>query len=84
MDETYVGGKRENVPKHKREELTGRESVGKAVVVEIRDRDSIRVDPAPMPGVNQESASEMVGREVSSEATVLYWREQQIEPAGRS
>lgn len=36
VDETYVGGKRKNVPKHKREEMKGRGSVGKTTVVGAR------------------------------------------------
>ncbi len=70
MDETYIGGKRKNMPKHKREELTGRGPVGKAAVVGIKDRDSNKVAAAPMASVNQESVGEMVGAEVSAEAKV--------------
>lgn len=38
MDETYMGGKRANMPKAKREELTGRGAVGKAAIVGSKDR----------------------------------------------
>ena len=37
-DETYIGGKRENMPKAKRKRLTGRGPVGKAVVAGAKDR----------------------------------------------
>ena len=42
-DETYIGGKRKNMPKSKRKELTGRGAVGKAIVVGAKDRDSNQV-----------------------------------------
>ena len=37
-DETYFGGRRANMPKSKREELTGRGAVGKTAVVGVKDR----------------------------------------------
>ncbi len=40
VDETYFGGKRKNMPKHKREQLTGRRAVGKTAVVGARDRET--------------------------------------------
>ena len=42
-DETYIGGKRKNMPKSKRAALTGRGAVGKAVVVGTKDRETNRV-----------------------------------------
>jgi len=38
VDETYMGGKRKNMPKAKRKELTGRGPVGKTPVVGMKDR----------------------------------------------
>ena len=38
VDETYIGGKRRNMPKNKRAHLTGRGAVGKAIVVGAKDR----------------------------------------------
>ena len=43
VDETYVGGKRRNMPNRKRKELTGRGAVGKTAVVGAKDRASNRV-----------------------------------------
>ncbi len=70
IDETYIGGKRKNMAKSKRKELTGRGAVGKDTVVGIKDRESNRVAAAPMPSVNQESVGEMVDGKVSTEAIV--------------
>ena len=43
VDETYVGGKRRNMPKSKRKELTGRGRVGKTAVVGAKDRETNQV-----------------------------------------
>ena len=42
-DETYIGGKRKNMPKSKRAKLTGRGAVGKEAVVGVKDRATNRV-----------------------------------------
>ena len=42
-DETYMGGKRKNMSKAKRAELTGRGAVGKAAVVGTKDRETGKV-----------------------------------------
>ena len=42
-DETYMGGRRKNMPKSKRQGLTGRGAVGKAAVVGAKDRTTKRV-----------------------------------------
>ena len=42
-DETYIGGKRKNMPKSKRAKLTGRGAVGKAIVIGAKDRETNRV-----------------------------------------
>jgi transposase-like protein len=42
-DETYIGGKRKNMPKSKRAKLTGRGAVGKAIVVGAKDREANKV-----------------------------------------
>ena len=48
-DETYIGGKRKNMPNSKRKALTGRGSVGKTAVVGTKDRASNRVAAKPVP-----------------------------------
>ena len=43
VDETYMGGKRKNMPKAKRKQLQGRGPVGKTAVVGAKDRESNQV-----------------------------------------
>ncbi len=43
VDETYMGGKRKNMPNSARKELTGRGSVGKTAVVGAKDRATNKV-----------------------------------------
>ncbi len=39
-DETYMGGKRKNMPKSKRDDMTGRGAVGKEIVAGVKDRET--------------------------------------------
>ena len=48
VDETYVGGKRKNMPNAKRKTLTGRGAVGKTAVVGAKDRATNRVSARPV------------------------------------
>ena len=43
IDETYVGGKRENMPKSKRVKMTGRGTKGKSIVIGAKDRETNKV-----------------------------------------
>ena len=43
VDETYIGGKRKNMPKSKRKVLSGRGAVGKTAVVGAKDRATNKV-----------------------------------------
>ena len=43
VDETYLGGKRKNMPRKKRDQMEGRGAVGKTAVVGIKDRETNRV-----------------------------------------
>ncbi len=43
IDETYMGGKRKNMPKAKRKHLSGRGPVGKTAVIGAKDRTTNRV-----------------------------------------
>ena len=51
-DETYIGGKRKNMPKAKRAALTGRGAVGKTAVVGAKDRASNKVAARPVPATD--------------------------------
>ena len=51
-DETYIGGKRKNMPKSKRAELTGRGAAGKAIVVGTKDRDTNRITARSVEGTD--------------------------------
>ena len=42
-DETYMGGKRKNMPKAKRKQMTGRGTVGKSIVAGAKDRETNEV-----------------------------------------
>ena len=53
VDETYLGGKRWNMSKTKREKLTGRGPVGKTTVVSARDRKTNRVVAGPVQSVDR-------------------------------
>ena len=52
VDETYVGGKRKNMPKAKRETLEGRGAVGKVAVAGAKDRATKRVSAATVPATD--------------------------------
>ena len=43
VDETYMGGRRKNMPKSKREKMSGRGPVGKTAVVGAKDRETNQV-----------------------------------------
>lgn len=52
IDETDMGGKRKNMPKAKREGLTGRGAVGKAAIAGAKDRTTKRVSAAVIPATD--------------------------------
>ena len=52
VDETYVGGKRKNMPKAKRASLEGRGAVGKVAVAGAKDRATKRVSAATVPATD--------------------------------
>lgn len=69
-DETYIGGKRKNMPKAKRKELTGRGAVGKAAVVGVKDRETKRVAARHVEGTDAEHLAGHVVDNVGAGATV--------------
>ena len=71
VDETYIGGKRKNMPKAKREEMTGRGPVGKAVVAGAKDRKTNRVFASTIPDTKAKTLQWFVSDNVAPGATVF-------------
>ena len=70
VDETYVGGKRKNMPNKKRRGLTGRGSVGKTAVVGMKDRNTKRVIAQPVPTTDAKTLQDFVTDRTVKDATV--------------
>lgn len=71
VDETYVGGKRKNMPTHKRNELTGRGTVGKTAVVGAKDRATRRVSAKVVDSTDRATLHGFVG-ETAQPGTKVY------------
>ena len=69
-DETYIGGKRKNMPNHKRKELTGRGAVGKTAIVGTKDRASNKVAARPLPATSSPHTAGFVAEHTKIGATV--------------
>ena len=69
-DETAVGGKRKNMPKAKRKELTGRGSVSKAIVAGVKDRPSKQVSAAVVEKTDSATLQKFVTDRTEGTATV--------------
>ena len=70
VDETYIGGKRKNMPKHKRESMTGRGPVGKAAVAGAKDRASNQVNARVVHTTDSETLQKFVADNANPGATV--------------
>ena len=70
VDETYIGGKRKNMPKAKRAKLTGRGAVGKTAVAGIKDRASNQVVARVVPNVKSETMSRFIMEHVQDGAKI--------------
>ena len=70
VDETYIGGKRKNMPKSKRETLTGRGSVGKVAVAGAKDRASNLVNAHVVHKTDAETLQSFVADNSDPSATV--------------
>ncbi len=70
VDETYVGGKRKNMPKSKREKLTGRGTVGKVAVAGVKDRRTKKVSAAVVSRTDSETLHGFIRQRVRRGATV--------------
>ena len=69
-DETYIGGKRKNMPRSKRKALTGRGPVGKAVVAGAKDRDSNRIAARSVQATDAPTLQGFVGEHAALGAKV--------------
>ena len=70
VDETYVGGRRKNMSKSKRSQLTGRGPSGKTAVVGAKDRRSNRVSAKVVNDTTAETLQGFVHRNVKADAPV--------------
>ena len=70
-DETYVGGKAQNMHAHKRARLTGRGGVDKAAVVGVKDRASNRVTARPVADTTSETLTGIVADVAALGASVF-------------
>lgn len=70
MDETYFGGKRANMSKSKREQLTGRGAVGKTAVVGAKDRATKQVTAKVVERTDKANIHSFVADRVSPDAMV--------------
>ena len=70
VDETYVGGKRRNMPNAKRKQLKGRGAVGKTAVVGVKDRQTKKVTAKVVTRTDGETLQEFVREHVKPGAKV--------------
>ena len=70
VDETYMGGKRKNMPLSKRTRLKGRGSVGKTAVAGIKDRDTNHVVAGVVERTDAETLQGFVRENVEEGAAV--------------
>ena len=70
FDETYVGGKRKNMPKAKRAALTGRGGAGKVTVAGAKDRATKRVNAAILPATDTRTIQGFVRGRAAPGATL--------------
>ena len=69
-DETYIGGKRKNMPKAKRAKLEGRGATGKAAVVGTKDRASNKVVARTVEATDKPTLQGFIGKHAAPGATV--------------
>ena len=70
VDETYMGGKRKNMPKAKRKALKGRGAVGKTAVIGAKDRATNRVTARSVSATDAETLQGFVGEAAAPDAKV--------------
>ena len=70
VDETYIGGKRKNMPRSKRKEMTGRGAVGKTAVVGAKDRATNTVSAQVVQSTDATSLQGFVAEQANPDAQV--------------
>ena len=70
-DETYIGGKRKNMPKAKRKTLTGRGAAGKTAVADMKDRATNRVTARSVPATDKATLQRFVAENAAPDAKVF-------------
>ena len=70
-DETYIGGKRKNMPKSKRVALSGRGAVGKAIVVGTKDRETNKIAARAVENTDGATFKGFIGENTAPGATVF-------------
>ena len=70
VDETYVGGRRGNMPARKRKELTGRGAVGKVAVVGAKDRGTNQVSAQVVDDTSRATLEGFVKRNIVPGTTI--------------
>ena len=70
-DESFFGGKRQNMPYHRRKQLTGRGKVGKTAVAAVKDRKSNLVVAKVVERIDRTTLHEFVGENVAPLAPVF-------------
>ena len=71
IDETYIGGKRKNMSRNKRKNLTGTGGVGKAAVAGAKDRETNRVSARTVKGTDTATLQGFV-RETAKPGASVY------------
>ena len=69
-DETYLGGKRKNMPKAKRAALTGRGAVGKTIVAGAKDRETGKIAARVVENTDKATLQGFVADHAAPGATV--------------
>ena len=70
VDETYMGGKRKNMPLKKRAKLEGRGPVGKTAIVGMKDRTSNQVSAKVIEDTTKKTLQGFVHERIQPETTV--------------
>lgn len=70
VDETFIGGKRKNMPNSKRKELTGRGAVGKTTIAGAKDRKTNKISAKMVSGTDKETLQGFIAERVDPDAEV--------------